>query len=159
MAGVMQALALTTDLQPFIEAYRAQTGRPSTYNDFIAAEIIERLTDGETLRAVCSDAHMPTNSTVYDWMQRAPAFSSAVAAARRVQATVFVEQGLEILDTAPTDSMAHVQKADKRANFRMTLAKCFDREQYGDKVQQDVNLRGVVIHTEDPRLSGILNGD
>lgn len=160
MAGVMEALARIDapgSLEPFIQAYRMQSGRPSTFNEIIAAEIIERLANGETMEAICSNAHMPHFSTVYDWANRAPAFSEAIASARRRQATIFVEQGIRILDSAPTDSMAHVQKADKQAQFRHKLAQAFDRETYGDKVQQDVNLRGVVIHTDNTALAGLMN--
>ena len=149
--------AVTEDgLQLFIDAYRAQTGKPTTFNELIAAEIVERLANGETLTGLCKDDHMPTFSTVYDWCRAAPSFAQAVADARRRQATAFVDQAVEIVDNAPTDSMAHVQKADKRSNLRMQLAKCYDRETYGEKVQQDVNLRGVVITTADPNLRRLL---
>jgi hypothetical protein len=150
---------MDADLTPFVQAYRAQGGRPTMYNEMMVAELLDRLSSGETMTSITSDKHMPSYPTVCDWQRGRPWFSSAVAEARRVQATSFVEQGLEILDNAPTDSMAHVQKADKQAQFRHKLAQAFDRETYGDKVQQDVNLRGVVIHTEQGKLSDLLNGD
>lgn len=155
----MNALSKIEDpgsLELFINAYRALTGKPTTFNELIAAEIVERLANGETLTGMCKDDHMPTFSTVYDWCAAAPSFGQAVADARRRQATAFVDQAVEIVDNAPTDSMAHVQKADKRSNLRMQLAKCYDRETYGEKVQQDVNLRGVVITTADPNLRRLL---
>ena len=146
-------------LAPFIQAYRMQTGRPTTYNELVAAEIIERLTNGETMLAITKDKHLPAYSTVCDWAKFSPGFAESIATARRAQATSFVEQGVQILDDAPTDSMAHVQKADKRANIRMQLAKCFDRETYGDKVQTDLNIRGVVIHTDNTALAGLMNSE
>ena len=160
--GVMQALARIDQpgaLEPFIQAYRMQTGRPTSFNEIIAAEIIERLTNGETMTGMCRDTHMPTYSTVYDWARRSPAFSQALAAARKDQATAFVEQGIQMLDNADTISMAHVTKADKQAQFRHKLAQAFDRETYGDKVQQDLNVRGVVIHTDNTALAGLMNSD
>jgi hypothetical protein len=144
-------------LAPFIQAYRAQTGRPTSYNEIVAAEIIERLANGETMLAICKLQHMPSYSTVYDWAKNSPGFADTIATARRRQATAFVEEGKQILDDACTDSMAHIQKADKRAQYRLTLAKCFDREQYGDKVQQDVNIRGVVIHTDNTKLAQLMD--
>jgi hypothetical protein len=111
------------------------------------------------MEAICSDKHMPAFSTVYDWANRSPAFSQAIAAARKIQATVFVEQGIRILDEAETTSMAHVQKADKQAQFRHKLAQAFDRDTYGDKVQNDVNVRGVVIHTENTSLASLMSSD
>lgn len=160
MAG-SQCLQLPTDadLTPFIQAYRAQGGRPTIYNEMLIAELLDRLASGETMTSITDDKHMPSYPTVCDWQRGRPWFSQAVADARRVQATSFVEQGLQILDTAQTDSMAHVQKADKQAQFRHKLAQAFDRETYGDKVQQDVNLRGVVIHTDNTALAGLMNTD
>jgi hypothetical protein len=147
------------DLAPFVQAYRAQGGRPTIFNEMVAVEIVERLAAGETMVAICKDKHMPSTPTVYDWAQQRPWLSSAIADARKKQATVFVEQGMQILDDAETDSMAHVQKADKRAQFRHKLAQAFDRETYGDKVQQDVNVRGVVIHTDNTALASLMGSD
>lgn len=143
-------------LQLFIDAYRAQVGRPTAFNELLAAEIIERLTGGETMTSICEDDHMPSFGTVLDWAEFAPEFGHLLANARRRQATALVEEGKQILDEAATDSMSHVQKADKRAQYRMAMAKCYDRETYGEKVQQDVNLRGVVITTADPNLRRLL---
>ncbi len=140
-----------------IQKYRAKTGRPSMFTDDIAAEIIERLMNGETLRGICSDPRMPSNPTVYDWMEHSVDFASAIARARRRQATVLVEEGREILDKADDSTMPQVQKADKRAQFRFQMAKCFDRDTFGDKVQQDVNLKGVVITTQNDDLNRLLN--
>jgi len=161
MGAMTQALANTTEesLAIFVEAYRMTTGRPTVYNELIAAEIIDRLQNGETMRAICRSASLPAYSTVYDWMQRNPAFSLAIARARRGQATALVEEAQEIIDECDDSTMPQVQKADKRANLRIQLAKCFDRETYGDKVQQDINVKGVVIHTEAGRLSNLLDGD
>lgn len=155
----MNALARIEELgslELFVNAYRAQDGRPTGFNELIAAEIIVRLGNGETMRSICRDVRMPHFETVYGWMNTAPTFANAVADARRKQATAFVEEALEIVDDAETESMAHVQKADKRSNLRLKLAQCFDRETYGEKVQQDVNLRGVVITTADPNLRRLL---
>lgn len=146
------------DLADAQQRYIAKTGRPSSFTPEIATEIINRLASGETLRSICKDKHMPCNVTVYDWANNMPAFSSAIAHARRIQATVLAEEASEILDNADDSTMPKVQKADKRANYRMLLAKCFDRETFGDKVQQDVNVRGVQITTTCKELQDLLNG-
>lgn len=142
-----------------IQVYRAKSGRPSMFTPEIAATIIERLAEGETLRAICKDPTMPSNPTVYDWMAHSPAFASAIAQARRVQATALVEEGQEILDTCDdSDKMAPVSKAKEQAAFRFRLAQAFDRDTYGDKVQNDVNIRGVMIQTSCTELNDLLNG-
>jgi hypothetical protein len=146
-------------IAPFIQAYRAQTGRPTDYNEMIAAEIIERTGNGELLTHICREPHLPSFTTLCDWRRRRPEFAQLIADARTDQATVLASNAVQILDDAPTESMPQVQKADKQAQIRMKLAACYDRETYGDKVQQDINVKGVVIHTEAGRLSNLLDGD
>lgn len=150
---------ITADsLSNAIAVYRSKGGRPTKYTPDIAAEIIDRLAAGETLRAICRDHHMPSNPTVYDWMANSIEFASAVAQARRSQATSFVEEAVDIIDQADdSNGMAPVQKADKRANIRLSLAKCFDRDQFGDKVQQDINLKGVVVTTSCKELQELMD--
>jgi hypothetical protein len=152
-------LPMEADLTPFVQAYRAQGGRPTIYNEMTVAEMLDRLAGGETMTSITDDKHMPSYPTVCDWQRGRPWFSQAVADARKMQATSFVEQGLQILDNAETTSMAHVQKADKQAQFRHKLAQAFDRDTYGDKVQNDVNVRGVVIHTENTGLASLMSSD
>lgn len=102
---------------------------------------------------------MPGWTTVHAWIHAAPALQNLLAAARKLAATAHVEEGKQILDDASTENMAAVQKADKRAGYRMQLAKCFDREQFGDKVQQDVNVKGVIVSTDSPGLARLMSGD
>ena len=146
-------------IAPFIQAYRAQTGRPTIYNEMIAAEIVERLQNGELIANICEDKHLPAYSTIRDWQRCSPEFASLIAQARQGQATVLAHEAVNIIDKCGDDSMPQVQKADKRAAIRMKLAACYDRETYGDKVQQDVNVRGVVIHTDNTALAQLMGSD
>jgi hypothetical protein len=142
-------------LQLAMEAYRAKSGRPSKFTTDIAAEIIIRIADGESLRAICRDTLMPSNPTVYDWMDLSPAFSSAVAQARKRSATSLVYAGVDILDgmatmkdldgKAITPAMAEVRLAEARANYRMNLAKILDREAYGEKQQQGISCGDITL--------------
>ena len=45
-------------------------GRPSDFTDEIGEAICDRLADGESLRAICEDADMPTRRTVFRWLRR-----------------------------------------------------------------------------------------
>jgi hypothetical protein len=58
-------LAGMTDDQP-------TQARPSlqlcVYSAEVARTICHRLADGESLRAICSDARMPGGATVYHWI-------------------------------------------------------------------------------------------
>jgi hypothetical protein len=43
--------------------------RPSAYSEAIAAEICARLADGEMLKGICRDEHMPARSTtILTWV-------------------------------------------------------------------------------------------
>jgi hypothetical protein len=137
---------------------RAATGRPSKFNANVAAEIIVRMIGGESVRSIGRDPDMPTDSTIYDWRDRIPAFAEQFARASALQASGFVHEGLEILDNCDDTAMSKVRKAEARANYRLSLAKCYDRETYGDKVQQDVNVKGVVIQTSCRELQDLLDG-
>lgn len=58
--------------------------RPTELTDAIADEICERIADGESLRKICEDLHMPKRSRVFRWLE-APAnhaFADQYARAR-----------------------------------------------------------------------------
>jgi len=71
----------------------------STYTPELADEICERIANGETLRAVCRDAHMPSWVTVYTWRKTYPEFSERFALARELGADAIAEEALEISNT------------------------------------------------------------
>lgn len=64
------------------------TGRPPAYTDEIGEEICQRLMDGQSLKAICEDPHMPARSSVMKWLAEDtfPVFSDSYARARKVQA-------------------------------------------------------------------------
>lgn len=71
----------------------------STFTPEIAAEICTRLAEGEPLRAICRDAHMPAWRTVYDWIEVNEDFAARIACARKLGFDAIAEQALEIADT------------------------------------------------------------
>jgi len=73
--------------------------QPSLYTPELATEICERIATGETLRAICREAHMPSWVTVYAWRKANPEFAARLAAARDLGADAIAEQALEIADT------------------------------------------------------------
>jgi hypothetical protein len=69
------------------------------YTEALADEICRRLAEGEPLRAICMDAHMPTWRAVYYWMRERPDFAERVAEARKIGYDAIAEEALEIADT------------------------------------------------------------
>jgi hypothetical protein len=61
-------------------------GRPSVFSDELADEICSRLVEGESLRQICRDDHMPHRRTVLRWQAEKPDFATIIARAREGQA-------------------------------------------------------------------------
>lgn len=74
-------------------------GRISTYTEKAAAEICERIADGETLREICRDPRMPAWRTVYHWTEAHPDFAARFARARDIGFDAIAEEALSIANT------------------------------------------------------------
>jgi hypothetical protein len=77
----------------------SRMSQQSTYTPELADEICERIANGETLRAICRDPHMPSWVTVYTWRKTYPQFSERFALARELGGDAIAEEALEISDT------------------------------------------------------------
>ena len=80
-------------------APKPKIGRPSKYTPELAAEICERLSNGEPLRQICRDAHMPAWQKIYEWMAKDENLSGAIACAREQGYEAIAEEALIIADT------------------------------------------------------------
>jgi len=74
-------------------------GRPSKYTPEIAREVCERLSDGEPLRQICRDEHMPAWTSIYAWAAQDKALSERIAQAREQGYDAIAEDLLAIADT------------------------------------------------------------
>ena len=121
---------------------RKKMGRPSKYTPELAAEICERLSNGEPLRQICRDDHMPAWQKIYEWMARDKELSGAIAQAREQGADAIAEEALEIIDTPPeyvltktgeaVDS-GYVSWQRNRADLRLRLLAKWHPKKYGDR--------------------------
>jgi hypothetical protein len=81
------------------------------YSPEIAAEICDRLAQGESLRAICEDLHMPSERAVRFWvLDDLNGFASQYARARAVGYERMAEEILAISDT-PLIGTKSVSKA------------------------------------------------
>ena len=96
----------------------ASRGRPSKFTQALADRICSRLSEGETLRAVCRDDGMPNASTVIRWTQAKgkEAFSQQYAKARENGYHVMADEILEIADDGRNDTYE-----DEEGNTRTNL--------------------------------------
>jgi hypothetical protein len=115
--------------------------RQSTYRESIAAEICERLSDGEPLRAICRDEHMPAWRTVYDWLDSNSDFAARFARAREQGFDALAEDTIELMDAEPERCSTqfgdkvdpgHVQWQKNRVEQRMKLLAKWSPKKYGE---------------------------
>jgi len=127
-------------------------GRPSKFTPQIAAEICARMANGETLRDICLDDHMPHRTTVNDWVLADEDFSRQYARARELQADFWGDECMEIADDGTNDFMKrkqgenevevvnheHIQRSKVRIEQRQWMMERLNSKMYGRK--QDLKL-------------------
>lgn len=100
-------------------------GRPSTYTETLTSEICERLADGESLRQICADEHMPARSTVFKWLSENETFSDQYARAREEQADTLADEIVAIADEECTmiraDKHLAVKGEDEEGNVEVVF--------------------------------------
>jgi hypothetical protein len=62
-------------------------------------EICRRISEGEPLRAICRDAHMPSWRAVYDWLSEDEEFAARIARARDLGFDAIAQEAMAIADT------------------------------------------------------------
>ena len=127
--------------------------RPSKRSPQVEDEICRRLSEGETLRAICRDEGMPPWRSVYDWIAQDEGFAARFARAREVGADAIAEETLDILDEPPErTNNEHGDKVDSgyvawqknRAEQRLKLLAKWFPKKYGDKQEIDLNVNSAL---------------
>lgn len=125
-------------------APKKKIGRPSKYTPELAAEICERLSNGEPLRQICRDDHMPNWSVVYDWMARDETLSQHIACAReqgqdamaeRAYAEMYDEPERILSEGGSRIDSGYVQLVKARAEITLKMLAKWNPKKYGDRVQ------------------------
>lgn len=139
-------------------------GRPSSWTQEIENEILLRLSHGEPLTKICRDAHIPAESTVYNWETIIKGFSEKVTRARERTADHYSHEIIDIAEESPTMKIkgedwektcidpAGIQRNKLRIDTRVKLMQMLKRKTYGEKQQLDVNaVVGVTLLNDIPR--------
>lgn len=108
----------------------------------VQEEICCRVMEGESVRSICRDEHMPSRSTVLNWLAADPIFRTAYSFAKQMLAETLAEEILEIADDASQDwkdgdegrsyDHEHVQRSKLRVDSRKWLAAKLAPKRYGD---------------------------
>jgi hypothetical protein len=145
----------------------AKTGRPSKYTEAIAISICEQLSEGIPLREICRQEGMPAWRTVYDWMWKNEALSTAIAHARDIGYDKMAEECLYIADnlhmgkkrvftsgaddeedsvTVTEEDMLGHRKLQIETRLKL-LAK-FNPKRYGDYKPEEEKVDHLVVDVE-----------
>ncbi|AZY53034.1 terminase [Bordetella avium] len=127
----------------------------STYTEAIATEICDRIADGEPLRQICRDQHMPAWRTVYHWIEARSEFAERMERARRVGFDAIAEEALEIAntpqigeETEQEGSKFRVKRGDMlghrklQVETRLKLLAKWHPTKYGDKTSMELTGAG-----------------
>jgi hypothetical protein len=140
------------------------------YTEAIAAEICQRIAEGETLNQVCRDAHMPARPTVVSWvLADKKGFADRYARAREIQFETWADEVSEIADDGVNDWVEretetgrnikeyngdHVQRSRLRVDSRKWLLAKLKPERYGDSLKLTGELD--INHKTDEQLTAQL---
>jgi hypothetical protein len=130
-------------------------GRPpgiTGYTQEIGDEICERLVDGESLRRICLDDHMPSKSAVFRWLYDNRSFRDQYARAKEEQADAMADDMLDIADDGANDTYVDengnkktdhdcIQRARLRVDTRKWIASKLKPKVYGDRIMNEVSGR------------------
>ena len=118
-------------------------GRPTSYSDEAAEEILQRLRDGESLTTICKSDYLPCRDSVARWARGeagAPAsFSGDYAQARSDQAEVFFDEVVDIADGAHEAADALGEEAAEKAPEGR------ERDAYRRVYNEEINARRLRI--------------
>ncbi len=103
-------------------------------------DICEQISDGKSLREICSGVGMPNKATVFRWLAADPELSDQYARAREEQADVLFDECLAIADQYESateklgDGTDHIQRAKLRIDTRKWMAGKLRPKKYGEKI-------------------------
>lgn len=117
--------------------------RPCEYTPAVAEKVCNRLKDGESLVAICSDPDLPNRDTVLRWaLNDVGGFRAIYREAREIQAEKWADEIVEIADNSRNDYMTtkygkqidkeHVMRSNLRIESRKWLLSKLLPKKYGD---------------------------
>jgi hypothetical protein len=122
---------------------KKKTRRPEKYTPALAEEICTRLSEGEPLRQICRDDHMPSWVAVYQWMDKHEGLALAIARAREAGQDAMAERAYTEMYEEPERILSegggridsgYVQLVKARAEITLKLLAKWNPKRYGDRV-------------------------
>ncbi len=142
---------------------KKKMGRPSDYTKELAIEVCARLAEGQSMRKIAKDEHMPSVKTLFTWLGKHEEFLQQYEKAKAECADMYAEEIIEIADDSSNDyvdvqdengatgatrlNTEHVQRSRLRIDSRKWVASKLKPKKYGDKIQQEITApEGVVFN-------------
>lgn len=125
-------------------------GRPTTFGEAVAQQILERVMAGQTLYKLCMAPDMPSRETIYQWLVKHPDFADNYARACLLRR----EQKFEALEEI-VDREEDVNRARLKVDVIKWQLSKEDPRKYGDKVDLTTNGKDL----PSPLLGGIVIDD
>jgi hypothetical protein len=136
-------------------------GRPERkYTEEMAHEILDRVSDGESLRGVCKSPHMVDERTARRWRdENFEGFGDRYAKAIDHCLETWAGEIVSIADE-PASDMAAVQRNRNRVDSRKWILSKLRPERYGDRVSLDVTNKMEKVSDDhlEAQLSALLAG-
>ena len=134
---------------------QSKMGRPSKYTQCVVDEILNRIISGESLNRILKDDHLPSISTVFNWLTDSTKsdFLDKYNKAKELQAEYYADELIDIADDTSGDfkektlsngevvlvpDTEHIQRSRLRVETRKWAASKLLPKRYGDK--QEVAL-------------------
>lgn len=131
-------------------------GRPTDFNEDLGDEICAGIASGLSLVKICKADNMPEVRSVYRWRRTHEAFCQNYARAREDAADFFVQEIMEIADTAEIED---VQVAKLRVDTRKWTASRFNRA-YQEKTSKEITgVNGGPISIQEIVFNPVGNDD
>jgi len=110
-------------------------GADTSYNEAVATEVLDRLADGQTMKAICREPGMPSARTVKRWAaEDVNGFADRYDRARKLQADALFDESIDISNEEFIDSV-EVQAAKLKIDTRRWFIGKLYPEKYGEKVE------------------------
>ena len=120
-------------------------GRPTIFTEILAAKICQRIADGESIRAICSDPNMPSTTAIFRWIANGKydGFRQLYEASMQIRLETLGDGLIELADApiernaaGAIDSAAVQMRRLQIETRRWILSKLLPRK-YGDRMGLD----------------------
>ena len=115
-------------------------GRPSSYRDETGVEICTRMLQGQSLRTICKDSHMPDMSTIFRWLKHDEGFYKQYMRAREERCYAYAEDIVQIprdLRDIKDLSNEDIQRARLEVDSLKWVAVKYLPKVFGDRVEHE----------------------